>query len=52
MWTEMAESLVADLKANEKIKMLVPEIENAVLDGKLPATVAAQRLIDLYKKSN
>ena len=52
MWTEVAESLVADLKSDEKVKLLVPKIENAVLDGKLPTIVAAQRLIDLYKDSN
>ncbi len=52
MWSEMAESLVADLKDDERVKALIPEMENAVLRGELPATVAAQRTIDLYKNSN
>ena len=49
MWSEMTESLVADLKADERIKSLVPDIESAVLAGELPATVAAQRVLNLYK---
>ena len=52
MWSEMAESLIADLKDDERVKALIPEMENAVLRGELPATVAAQRTIDLYKNSN
>lgn len=51
MWSEMAESLVVDLKADTRIKQIMPELESAVLDGSLPATVAAQRMIDTYKKN-
>jgi LAO/AO transport system kinase len=50
MWSEMAESLVVDLKSDPSIKRMIPELESAVLDGSLPATVAAQRMIDAYKK--
>jgi LAO/AO transport system kinase len=50
MWSEMAESLVVDLKSDPSIKRMIPELESAVLDGSLPATVAAQRMIDTYKK--
>ena len=49
MWAETAEALVSDLKSDAKVKALVPELEQAVLDGLLPATVAAQRLIDTFK---
>ena len=52
MWSEIAESLVADFKADERVKALIPEMESAVLSSKLPATAAAQRTIDLYKNSN
>ena len=52
MWSEIAESLVADFKADERVKALMPEMESAVLRSKLPATAAAQRAIDLYKNSN
>ena len=49
MWAETAEALVSDLKSDAKVKALVPQLEQAVLDGLLPATVAAQRLIDTFK---
>lgn len=50
MWSETSASLIADLKANPEIKRLVPELEAAVLKGTLPATNAAQRLVESYKK--
>ena len=50
MWSEMAESLVVDLKSDPSIKRMIPDLESAVLDGSFPATVAAQRMIDAYKK--
>jgi LAO/AO transport system kinase len=50
MWSEMAESLVVDLKCDPLIKRMIPELESAVLDGSLPANVAAQRMINAYKK--
>jgi LAO/AO transport system kinase len=50
MWSEMAESLVVDLKSDPSIKRMIPDLESAVLDGSLPATEAAQRMIDAYKK--
>jgi LAO/AO transport system kinase len=49
MWGETAEALVAELKNHPQVKLKVPELEQAVLKGKLPATVAAQRLIEYYK---
>jgi LAO/AO transport system kinase len=49
MWAETAEALVSDLKNDARVKALVPELEQAVLDGLLPATVAAQRLINCFK---
>lgn len=49
MWSETAEALIADLKSHPEVKSLVPELERAVTEGKLPPTVAAQRLIEHYK---
>mgnify|MGYP001574793649 CR=1 FL=1 len=51
MWNETAEVLIADLKNHPQVKSLVPELEQAVIEGKLPPTVAAQRLIEHYKTS-
>jgi LAO/AO transport system kinase len=52
MWSETAEALIADLKSHPQVKLLVPQLEQAVTEGKLPATVAAQRLIEHYKASD
>ena len=52
MWSETAEALIADLKNHPQVKLLVPQLEQAVTEGKLPATVAAQRLIEHYKASD
>jgi LAO/AO transport system kinase len=49
MWAETAEALIADLKNHPEVKALVPELEQAVLTGELPAIVAAQKLIAQYK---
>jgi len=52
MWNETAEALIADLKSHPQVKSLVAELEQAVVEGKLPPTVAAQRLIEHYKTSD
>lgn len=49
MWHETAEALIADLKTHPQVKSLVAELEQAVIEGKLPPTLAAQRLIEHYK---
>tara|TARA_B110000967_G_C18892597_1_gene568391 strand:- start:1829 stop:2812 length:984 start_codon:yes stop_codon:yes gene_type:complete len=52
MWNETAEALIAELKNHPQIKALAPELERAVSEGKLPPTVAAQRLIEHYKTAD
>jgi hypothetical protein len=49
MWAEAAEALIAELKNHPQVKALVPELEQGVLVGEIPAIVAAQKLIALYK---
>jgi len=51
MWAETAEMLIAGLKNHPTIKSMVPELEQQVLAGTLPAIVAAERLIEHYKAS-
>jgi LAO/AO transport system kinase len=51
MWAETAEMLIAGLKNHPAIKSMVPELEQQVLAGTLPAIVAAERLIEHYKAS-
>ena len=52
LWSETAEALIADLRGHPRVKSLVSELEEAVTRGRLPATVAAQRLIDRYKSGS
>ncbi|MEW8043666.1 MAG: methylmalonyl Co-A mutase-associated GTPase MeaB [Candidatus Sedimenticola endophacoides] len=42
MWSETAESLLAALRQR------IPELEREVMAGRLPATVAARQLLDLF----
>lgn len=41
------QQLVERFKANPRVAQLLPELEAAVMAGRLPATTAAQRLLDL-----
>ena len=50
MWSEVRDSLMADLAANDQVQQHVGALESAVASGELPATVAAARLLDIYLK--
>ena len=48
MWSDMTENLVVALKKQPKIERLLPELETAVTEGRLPPTVAARELLDAF----
>jgi LAO/AO transport system kinase len=48
MLETISESLNNDFYATEKIKSLLPAIRQEMLDDKISAYVAAQKLIDIY----
>jgi LAO/AO transport system kinase len=50
MWSEVRDSLIADLKADREVQMHIPELEAAVSSGKLPAAKAAEQLLEIYRK--
>lgn len=50
MWSETADSLLTELKESEPVKALVASLEEDVTSGKLPATVAAKKLIDAFRR--
>jgi LAO/AO transport system kinase len=54
LWSEVQDSLVADLRGKLGTGHRISELERAVSEGRLPATIAADRLLDIYleKKSN
>jgi len=49
MWSETADSLLTELKESNSVKELVHALEQDVIEGKLPATVAAKKLIDAFR---
>ena len=50
MWSEVQDSLIADLKDNPEVAKRLAELEEGVVAGALPAAVAAEQLLDIYLK--
>ena len=49
MWQETSTLVVSDLENDPIVRRLVPALEDAVLSGAMPPTVAARRLVDQFK---
>ncbi|HEY5720631.1 MAG TPA: methylmalonyl Co-A mutase-associated GTPase MeaB [Gammaproteobacteria bacterium] len=52
LWSEVNESLVHALQGDPEVRRRIPELEAAVNDGRLPPTLAARELLDLFLKSH
>ena len=52
MWSEVQDSLIADLKADRRVQEHIPELEAAASSGALPAGKAAERLLEIYRKQD
>ena len=50
MWSEVQDSLMADLKADPDVQEHIPGLESAVRSGELPAGKAAEQLFEIYRK--
>ena len=48
MWSETTDSLISALCRDPAAQRLIPELENAVSEGRLPPTVSAQRLLEAF----
>ncbi len=48
MWSEVSESLALALREDERVRSQVPALEAAVSEGRVPPTVAAKQLLDLF----
>jgi LAO/AO transport system kinase len=48
MWSETSESLIAALKEHSQVRRRLPELEAAVTEGRLPPTLAARQLIEIF----
>jgi LAO/AO transport system kinase len=52
LWSEVQDSLVADLLTKLGSSYHISELEKAVVEGRMPATTAADTLLDHYLKKN
>lgn len=50
MWSETADALLTELKENKAVKALVKTLECDVIEGKIPPTIAARKLIDAFRQ--
>ena len=50
MWTEASDGLLEALRADERVRARLADIEAAVQGGELPPTVAAERLLAAFLK--
>jgi len=50
MWSEVNDSLVWALQGDPEVRRRIPELENAVSEGRMPATLAARELLELFLK--
>jgi len=48
MWSEVQDSLIADLREKCGVSHHISELESAVSEGRIPAATAAERLLDIY----
>jgi LAO/AO transport system kinase len=48
LWSEVQDSLIADLREKYGASHLISELETAVAEGRMPATTAAEKLLNKY----
>jgi LAO/AO transport system kinase len=48
MWSETAENLLGALRADARVARLIPQLEQAVIEGTLPPTLAAAQLLRAF----
>ena len=51
MWSEVQDSLIADLTGDAAVREQIPVLEEAVSSGKIPAATAAERLLAVYRNA-
>ena len=48
MWSEVSDSLISALQNDAEVRKQTPALEAAVSEGRIPPTVAAGRLLDIF----
>ena len=51
MWSDVNESLVVALQNDANVRQQIPDLEAAVSKGRIPPTIAAKRLLEIFFKS-
>ncbi|MDP6964331.1 MAG: methylmalonyl Co-A mutase-associated GTPase MeaB [Acidimicrobiales bacterium] len=51
MWSIVEERLSSDLHDHPSVNEQVPQLEKTVLEGKISATAAAERLLEIFRKN-
>ncbi len=50
LWSEVQDSLLADLHADSEVRIHIPDLEAAVSSGALPAGKAARKLLEIHRR--
>jgi LAO/AO transport system kinase len=50
MWSEVNDSLVTALQGDPEVRKQIPALEAAASEGKIPPTIAARQLLDIFLK--
>jgi len=48
MWSEVSDSLITELQSDAEIRKQTPALEAAVSEGRIPPTIAARQLLDIF----
>lgn len=50
MWSELSDSLLAALQSDPRVREQIPKLEAEASAGRIPPTIAARQLLDLFLK--
>ena len=50
MWSEVSDSLIAELQRDTEVCRQIPVLEAAASEGRIPPTIAARQLLDIFLK--
>jgi hypothetical protein len=50
MWSEVSDSLITALQADAEVQKQIPALEAAASEGRIPPTIAAKQLLELFLK--
>ena len=50
MWSEVSNSLIAELQRDTEVCRQIPVLEAAASEGRIPPTIAARQLLDIFLK--